>query len=392
MAKNEIDNICRLIKAGSFSGVKEAMGMGNVNQYSTAGFTPLGTAILCGNSTIAKYLLEQGADIQLGYISEECQEKSSLHHNLPEVCPPIHLASVSGSADLIHLLVDHGADVNDPSGIDYGAQMLPLCLSRGEATKTLIRLGADVSLKNAPGFTPLLYAIAREDIPSARLMVERGADVEAEKITKYRIRVASEDGTEDPEGRLVEGTSSPLMVACHQGRLRNTSAQMIQILVSAGADVNRLYNIKNAGVYMSFTALSLICGSRTPTPVLRGAHANKDQYSKKEVAAIRALIAAGADINNPPIISYLCEGRMPFRDFESRLSVMDMLIRHGVQINPASSLAIQLALLKSFTRVTEAEIQFSAMATALARAGVKWDKSRLEGEVTTLPKFFYKDT
>ncbi len=182
----------------------------------------------------------------------------------PTSAPPIHCASVSGSAELVHLLVEYGADVNDSSGMDYGAQILPLYLSRGEATQALIDRGGDACRKNSSGFTPLLHAIAREDIASAKIFVDNGADIEAERTTRYRMNVAPAEGSENAEERLVEGTSSPLMVACHQGRLRPTSAQMIEILASAGADVNRRYHIKKDEGDISFTALSLICGSRNP--------------------------------------------------------------------------------------------------------------------------------
>ncbi|UKZ52934.1 hypothetical protein TrVGV298_006720 [Trichoderma virens] len=272
------DNLCRHIEGDNLYGVKEAIKAGiSINQYSAAGLTPLGTAIL--------YL---------------CLDKARIRSDLPEVCAAIHCASVTGSADLIRLLVDHGADVNDPSGIEYGAQILPLCLSIEDATKALIELGADVSRRNASGFTPLLHAMAREDIASTRLLVANGADVEIERMARHRIRIELGNGTEGTEERLVEGTSSPLIVACHQGRLRPTSFEMIKILASAGVDVNRRYCIKNTESNVRFTVLSLICSSRTPTPFIKGAHARNDQYSEKEVAAIRELITAGADVNNPP--------------------------------------------------------------------------------------------
>ncbi|KAL7905217.1 ankyrin repeat-containing domain protein [Trichoderma velutinum] len=307
MAYTMIDNLCRQIEADNLSGVKEAIKAGvPINQYSAAGLTPLGTAVVCGHVAITQFLLSEGADINLAYKSDLCLDKARVQSDLPEICAAIHCASVSGSAALIRLLVDHGADINDPSGIEYGAHTLPLFLSRGDATKALIELGADVSRSNSSGFTPLLHAMAREDVASTRLLVENGADIEVERKSKYRVRVTLENGKADTEERLVEGTSSPLMVACHQGRLRPTSFEMIKILASAGADVNHHYCIKTTECSLTFTVMSLICGSRTPTPLVKGAYAKKDQYGEKEVAAIRELIAAGADVNNPPVVTYLC--------------------------------------------------------------------------------------
>ncbi|KAL7952777.1 ankyrin repeat-containing domain protein [Trichoderma compactum] len=390
MAYTIIDNLCRQIEADNRSGVHQAIKAGvSINQYSAAGLTPLGTAIVCGHFAITQVLLNEGADINLAYKSDLCLDKTRLKPDLPEVCAAIHCASVSGSADLVRLLVDHGADINDPSGIDYGAQMLPLFLSRGDATKALIELGADVSRRNSSGFTPLLHAIAREDVPSTRLLVENGTDIEIERKTKYRVRVTLENSTEDTEERLVEGTSSPLMVACHQGRLRSTSFEMIKILASAGADVNRRYYIKTTECDLSFTVLSLICGSRTPTPLVKGAYAKNDQYGEKEAAAIRELIAAGADVNNPPIITYLLQGEMPFKDFESRFDLIQMLVNHGLHLDTQSSQAPLLVLLKSLTKHPEAETQLLSIATTLARAGMRLDLCRDEMELAGLPADFY---
>ncbi|KAL6693172.1 ankyrin repeat-containing domain protein [Trichoderma pleuroticola] len=390
MASTMIDNLCRQIEADNLSGVEEAIKAGvSINQYSAAGLTPLGTAITCGHVAITQFLLNEGADINLAYKSDLCLDKTRMQPDLPEVCAAIHCASVSGSADLVRLLVDHGADINDPSGIDYGAQMLPLFLSRGEATKALIELGADVSRSNSSGFTSLLHAMAREDVCSTKLLVENGADIEIERITKYRVRVALENGKEDAEERLVEGASSPLMVACHQGRLRPTSFEMIKILASAGADVNRRYNIKTTEFDLNFTVLSLICGSRTSTPLVKGAHAKKDQYGEKEVAAIRELIVAGADVNNPTIITYICQGEMPFKDFESRFHVMQMLVNHGLHLDAQSGRAPLLALIKSCTKHPEAEAQFLSMAMLLGRAGMKLELCKGEMELAGLPADFY---
>lgn len=358
-----------LIKGNNLSEVKEIVKEGElINQFSAAGLTPLGTAIACGNLPIAQHLLEKGANITLGYNSELCLDKSRVQSQLPDICPPIHIASAFGSADLIRLLVEYGADVNDPSAVEYGAQMLPLYLSTEDATKALIELGADVCRKNATGFTPLLHTIAREDVPSTKLLVENGADVEVERTTRYRVRISPGDNEEQSEERLVEGSSSPLMVACHQGRLRPTSAQMIQILAAAGADVNRRFQIKHIEKDVSFTALSLICGSRTPAPVVKGAYAKEDQYGEKEVAAIKALIAAGADINDPPVIGYVCEGDMPFPDFKWRLEVIQALVSQGMQTDVWEALQARLQVLRVYYQDSEAKSQFEVIEVLLREA------------------------
>ena len=368
MASTDLADLVRDIKDGNLLDVRKAVEAGSslsLSEYSAAGLTPLGAAVLYRKADVAQILLDAGADVQRGYKSELCQDKDARQSDWPEVSPPIHCAAASGQSDLICVLVNYGADVNDPSGLDYGAEVLPLFLAAGEATKTLIDLGGDVSRKNASGFTPLLHAIAREDVASARLLVEHGADVHVERTPKYKIRIDSPEGVS--RELVVQGTSSPLIVAGHQGRLRPTTPQMIKILAQAGADVNKRYYIKDHPY--DFTLLSLICGSRVPVPRLKGQFAKDDRYGEKELATVRALIDAGVDVHSPPVLAYICEGEMPFNDFESRFQILEALIQYGAKVTDVAPLA---ALLKSFKKGEEAKIQFRAMATVLETAGAKW--------------------
>ncbi|ETS78716.1 hypothetical protein PFICI_08569 [Pestalotiopsis fici W106-1] len=370
----------------------------SISAYSTIGLTPLGAAIYYGKTDIIKFLLEAGADIKEGYKSQFCKDKDLFQlENWPQISPAIHCAAASGATeDILRLLVDHGADVNDSSARDYGAEVLPLYVATGQATQALINLGADVCQQNAIGFTPLVHALAREDVNSVRLLIEHGADVHIERTPKYKIRTNAPDNDDDSdivgEELLVQGGSSPLIVASHQGRLRPSSFEMFGILAKAGVDMNKRYHLKDAPSYFDggFTLLSLICGSRTKTPRLRGQYANNDRYGQKELQAIKAIIEAGVDVNSPPVIHYVCDGVMPFTDFESRSEVLRMLVQAGARSNhshsgsSAMNASATTTLLKSFNKCSESEIQFQTMAAILDKAGAQW--SGMENfDVATLP-------
>ena len=103
------------------------------------------------------------------------------------------------------------------------------------------------------------------------------------------------------EEKLVLGTSSPLMVSCGHGRLTDQSAEIIRILASAGADVNRRYTIElgpEDGTPPTFTLLSLICGSRVERPVVRSPHSESKRWEEKELQVVNLLLQLGADRND----------------------------------------------------------------------------------------------
>ncbi|XP_034077778.1 tonsoku-like protein isoform X3 [Gymnodraco acuticeps] len=105
---------------------------GRWNKRNEKGETSLHRACIDGNLKQAQYLMEQGHPV-----------------NPRDYCgwTPLHEASNHGHYDIVALLLEHGANVNDPGG--------PLC----------------------EGVTPLHDALACGSLRVGRLLVERGASV-----------------------------------------------------------------------------------------------------------------------------------------------------------------------------------------------------------------------
>jgi ankyrin repeat protein len=69
------------------------------HEYTSDGFTPLQLACFYGHAAVAAYLVEQGADIH------------AVARNAMQI-QPLHAAVAGQYADIVKLLIAHGADVN----------------------------------------------------------------------------------------------------------------------------------------------------------------------------------------------------------------------------------------------------------------------------------------
>lgn len=107
----------------------------DVNATDRNDLTPLMTACSLGlvkGSRAAQRLIEAGADVRYVRAADEMTAlKFAVHTCRPEV---------------IQALIDHGADVDGPSGTDQTALMIAARANNVAALKVLVENGADVSL------------------------------------------------------------------------------------------------------------------------------------------------------------------------------------------------------------------------------------------------------
>ncbi|MBN2582317.1 MAG: ankyrin repeat domain-containing protein [Planctomycetes bacterium] len=149
----------------------------------------------------------------------------------------------TGDEAILRLLIAHGADVDATQYEDHGLRPLHNVVSEGlPAVRLLVELGADVNAKGEFGQRPLHRAVLFQATDVARFLVEKGANVNGE----------------DDRRR------TPVFSA--------TTADMVRLLVSLGADVRR--RGRDGG-----TALHEVVSG------------------EDRAEAVRALLEAGADAN-----------------------------------------------------------------------------------------------
>lgn len=173
------------------------------------GVTPLLAALFKGSLDVAKYLIDQGANVNA--------RASLIMGEL--TATPLSVASEAGFPDIVKLLLEKGADrdycVTHPGGPKGNGTPLILALRAGhlEIAQMLVAAGADV---NAPGCayggdgTPAIHFAVRDPQVTA-LLLSKGAD---------------------PNSRVDYGMT-PLMSAVARGK-----PESVKLLLKAGADVN----------------------------------------------------------------------------------------------------------------------------------------------------------
>jgi hypothetical protein len=95
--------------------------------------------------------------------------------------PPLHQAVESGKVEVAALLLERGADVNQP---DNGVSATPLHYAAAKEDPALVALllkrGADVDTLTDEGLSPLGMAVLSHDNPAvAQALIDAGADVNA---------------------------------------------------------------------------------------------------------------------------------------------------------------------------------------------------------------------
>jgi uncharacterized protein len=154
-------DLCEAAALGDTARAEERLAAGDSpERRSSDGWTPLHLAAYMGHAPVARILLARGTPVDA--------VSSNAMANTP-LCAAL---AGRGSADVVQLLVDAGADVNFRAAL--GVTPLHLAASRGAdpLVQLLLVRGADPSARMDDGTTPAAIAASRGH-PNTAATIER---------------------------------------------------------------------------------------------------------------------------------------------------------------------------------------------------------------------------
>jgi ankyrin repeat protein len=167
-------------------------------EYGEHKITPLMKACWDGEMDIAKYLIDQGANVNAADDQGATPLSNAVNRDRPE---------------FVQLLVDHGAKVNIKDIREFTPVAQAAAAGNVEIIKVLAKAGADLTSETM-GLTPLMFAVSAGKEEVVRTLVELGAPV-----------------NQAPKKANVGSTA--LFYAVYGGK-----PEMVQLLIDLKANVN----------------------------------------------------------------------------------------------------------------------------------------------------------
>ena len=126
--------------------------------------TPVHIAAFAGHADVLSLLLDHGADV-------DGRGDRLLH-------TPLHRAAYGRNLEAGQCLIDHGADINARSSLDWTPLHCAANYKQVEFIRMLLECGARTDVQTSSrGETPLHEAVGVNCIEAVRLLLEHGADV-----------------------------------------------------------------------------------------------------------------------------------------------------------------------------------------------------------------------
>jgi ankyrin repeat protein len=248
------------------------------------------------------------AELHVQSWASHCLPESVVHPSRNQACHPLHEAVRADDIVVVKLRLKEGADVNE---VDLFGTPLHYAAARNSAdiAEVLIDAGANLEAE-ATGTAqrrahPLHTAALVNAVKVAELLISRGAQVDArDAADSTPLSVAAANGQAEISEVLLKAGADPLAenrdhdtpinLAAMSGRLN-----VVQVLVSHGVDINIRHKVHG------YTAL------RTAT-----------ECNRSEV--VEFLLAHGADPNIPDN-----DGKTPLQVAEH--STRDLLLKYGAK-------------------------------------------------------------
>lgn len=161
------------------------------NAVLVSGDSPLVMAVTFGFADLTRFLLSKGANINA--------------RTGPEQVAPIHAASSCGRADLVELLIAHGASVDVTNILQRTALHVACMFGYPDVASVLLTNGANANATDLQGVTPLFSTVSGTSFIPAEMVastkaVNPKANVDFESVLKLLIHHDAEIDAKTPNG------------------------------------------------------------------------------------------------------------------------------------------------------------------------------------------------
>jgi cytohesin len=324
---------------------------------------PLDWAAVRGHTTIAKWLINQGAEINW---RTDGDDDSALQQ-----------ATWRGYEEIVRLLIDTEADLEFGSGECYGTA-LHRAVWQGHKgiVKMLLKAGADIEAVDNTDETPLAFAAKRGhlelaqllldagarvdgngkrtplqtaiwvgNVPLTKLLLERGADLALARCDDgAALYMAAERGyvemvelllRHDPNLTLGDTGVLHAAVQCRDMERYENYFTIVRLLIDKGCSPNAVWHGRFSISYAKSTRMMkhlLACGADPKARTKDGETALHMTYDAEKA---KVLLDAGADIDavdnkgNTPLHEAIARS-----DIDWYAAVRDVLLAHGAKVDP----------------------------------------------------------
>ena len=206
-----------IAEAGERTAVMEMLAAGaDVNTLSVDGTTALHWAVYKNDLELVETLLKQGAD----------PDKSNDYH-----ASPMTVAAVHGDFAIMKALVDAGGDIESPNTEGQTLLMAVARTGNTETARLLLERGANVNaVENWGSQTALMWAASQKQPQMVKLLLEYGAEADTRGKDHDWPRWITSEPRNKP---LQRGGFTALLYAAREG-----CAECVEALLDAGADIN----------------------------------------------------------------------------------------------------------------------------------------------------------
>lgn len=276
----------------------------DVNEKNYAGITPLTVAAEKGNMEIIKMLVEDGkADVN---------DKSSYG------VTPIISASAAGQGEVIEYLVSKGANVTVKDDMGKTPLLYAVHFDQPKAIESLIKFdNAAINLPDNSGNAPLIYAAQEGLLNNVKALLTYGADVNYRNPVSglSALAAAAAEGHTQVIRALVKNGKADINLPDQSGRTpifyaaEQNQTEALRTLISLGADVNA-QDLSGATLLMLTAAKNqqdcfnlLLRQKSTDLAIqdLQGRSAITYSAYANDTYPAQKLLTAGADINERDI-------------------------------------------------------------------------------------------